>query len=181
MGNGRRAAREGWSMGGRAGDYGLDDAALVARCRIEYMRASGPGGRRRDTTETAVRITHLPSGAAAVASERRSREENLRTAMRRLRKKLAISLREPLPPDPPPPGAMDAMTVASERNPLRLEAFALALDALEFFNGRMSEAASWLGISTGRLSALLASDPDLWQEANRIRQRHGLSVLRQRT
>lgn len=167
-------------MSERRNDFKLDEADMLALCDVEYMRASGPGGRRRDTTETAVRITHRPSGISAVALERRSRNENLRTAMRRLRKKLAISLRGPLYADPIPPGAMDRMTSASGRNPERLEAFAMALDAMEHFEGRISDAASHLGISTGRLSSFLESDPDLWQEANRVRERYGLPKLRRR-
>lgn len=57
--------------------------------RIDYFRGSGPGGQHRNTSETGVRITHLPSGVVATATESRSRNMNLQRAMARLEEKLA--------------------------------------------------------------------------------------------
>ncbi len=51
--------------------------------RIDYFRGSGPGGQHRNTSETGVRITHLPSGVVATATESRSRNMNLQRAMAR--------------------------------------------------------------------------------------------------
>lgn len=55
---------------------------------IEYFRSSGPGGQRRNKKDTAVRITHLPTGIRVVASENRHRSRNLRTAFLRLGERL---------------------------------------------------------------------------------------------
>lgn len=56
--------------------------------KVEFYRASGPGGQHRNTTDTAVRIRHLPTGIVAQASESRSQFQNRETAMNRLRSAL---------------------------------------------------------------------------------------------
>lgn len=57
--------------------------------RIDYFRGSGPGGQHRNTSETGVRITHVPTGLVATATESRSRRMNLQRALARLEEKLA--------------------------------------------------------------------------------------------
>jgi peptide chain release factor len=52
--------------------------------RIEVMRASGPGGQHVNKTESAVRITHTPTGLSAVAREERSQHKNHKLALARL-------------------------------------------------------------------------------------------------
>lgn len=65
--------------------------------RIDYFRGSGPGGQHRNTSETGVRITHLPTGVVATATESRSRHQNLQKAMVRLEEKLAARFRKKRP------------------------------------------------------------------------------------
>jgi peptide chain release factor len=55
---------------------------------VDFFRASGPGGQHRNTTDSAVRIRHLPTGIVVTASESRSQLRNRETAMERLREAL---------------------------------------------------------------------------------------------
>ena len=70
--------------------YALNRSVLEQEVRVDTYRASGPGGQHVNRTESAIRLTHAPSGVVVTATENRSQIRNRAIAFERLALKLRV-------------------------------------------------------------------------------------------
>jgi hypothetical protein len=180
-----KRAKEPMTTTGSASDWraylSLDDATLFAQCRFDRFRASGPGGQKRNVTDSAVRLRHTPSGLTGEANESRSQHENRARALRRLRLELALRLRAPVDLEtyaPPPELAEACRGRVGRRDGRYLTAIAQAFDLLEASGWRVSDAAALVGVTTSALTRLVTGDPIVLRAANERRQALAVRPLR---
>lgn len=159
----------------------LSDDDLLAACDVEFTRRSGPGGQHRNKVETAAILTHRPSGISAEASEERSQSENRRTALRRLRLKLAVQLRCQAMTEPSTLWQSrrhgSRIAVADEHADLPA-VLSEALDVLGAHEYVASSAAEQLGVSTSQLVSLLKQHGPALAVLNDHRKQAGKPPLR---
>ncbi len=161
-----------------------DDAGLLAECTVDHFRASGPGGQHRNKTDSAVRLRHRPSGVSAQAVESRSQHENRARALRRLRRAIALEVRELLDTEAwQPPAGLAARVRAGAGPALRRSAehaqiVAVLFDLLAATGWRTAEAADRLGVSTAALVRFLADDEVVFRALNDRRRLAGQPPLR---
>ena len=72
------------------------DEDLLKECNVDTFRAGGKGGQHLNKTESAVRMTHLPTGTVVSCQDERSQYQNKRKCLLQLREKLvALNYRPP--------------------------------------------------------------------------------------
>lgn len=159
----------------------LPAAELLADCDEVRTRRSGPGGQHRNKVETAVVLTHRPTGISAEASERRSQAENRKVALHRLRLRLALDHREPAAPQGPSQLWRSRTTTGRIIVAIDHDDYATlvaeALDQLEACGWHLPPAAGQLGVTASQVARLLRREPAAWTTLSRHRSRAGLPPL----
>ena len=152
-----------------------DDETLKKGCIIDFHKCSGNGGQKVNKTSSAVRLIHQASGLSAEDTKERSQVRNLSNALKKLRLRIALKIRNPITEKSPlpvlsPPPSMTNVKVYST-------ALALMLDRLMDRSWDIPAAAEVMNISKTKLTKLIFRDPAFLLEVNRGRSEKGLPPL----
>ena len=162
----------------------VDEDALLRECEFTTGRVGGPGGQHRNRVDTAVFVAHRPTGIEAQATERRSQAENRRTAIRRLRRKLASHVRTLASRDTHACSELWKHRRQGNKlpvNPDHEDYPGLLAEALDLIVARrydMAGAAALLGVTMSQLSRLVHHDKGAFAKMNAGREACGLPPLR---
>lgn len=162
----------------------IPEEDLLKKCEIGFGRTSGPGGQHRNKVETAVYVTHVPTGTEASASERRKQFENRVMAIKRLRVKLAVHVRTNVHPQRHKPTELWQSRRQGEKlsiNPNHQDYPALLAEAMDVIWARkfdVAGAAGVLGITMSQLAKLVRHERHAFSLVNQGRTDRGLPALK---
>jgi peptide chain release factor 1 len=126
-------------------DVQIDEARDL---RIDVYRSSGPGGQSVNTTDSAVRITHLPTGLVVIQQDEKSQHKNKAKALKVLRARLYEAERERLATERS--GTRKAMVGSGDRSE-RIRTY-------NFPQGRVTD--HRINLTLHRLPEILAGEMD---------------------
>ncbi len=121
--------------------------------QVDVFRARGPGGQSVNTTDSAVRITHLPSGVTVSCQDEKSQLQNKERAFRILRARLYEAERE----------RQDAEQASARRSMVGSGDRAQKIRTYNFQQNRVSD--HRIGLTSHRLTEVLEGDLDEFTEA----------------
>ncbi len=116
--------------------------------RIDVYRASGAGGQHVNKTESAVRITHLPTGVVVAMQEERSQHKNRAKAMKILRSRLYDAQRS----------SVDATRAADRKSQVGTGDRSERIRTYNFPQGRVSD--HRIGLTLHSIERVMAGDLD---------------------
>jgi len=116
--------------------------------RIDVYRSSGPGGQSVNTTDSAVRITHVPTGLVVTCQDEKSQHKNKAKALKVLRSRLyEIKMKEE-----------EAKQAASRRSMIRSGDRSMKIRTFNFPQGRVTD--HRINLTLYRLDEILSGDLD---------------------
>jgi peptide chain release factor 1 len=142
-------------------DIKIDDKDL----RIDVFRASGPGGQSVNTTDSAVRITHLPSGLVVSQQDEKSQHKNKAKGMKVLRARLYDLERAKL----------DAERAQDRRSQIGSGDRSERIRTYNFPQGRVTD--HRIGFTTHQLYLVLEGEPALDELINVLITEHQTNQL----
>ena len=160
----------------------LGDAELLAQCERRGLRIGGPGGQKRNKTESGVRLLHKATGIHVQAHRGRSQHRNQIIALRRLRQVVVTSCREPVDLGryevPKELGQLLLGRRGAVDRTVELLALKQLLDLFAECAGSTRQTAQHLGSGSARIARLLLSRDWLRPTVSAIRRSNDLPPLR---